>query len=427
MQVAFISRQPREADCRLGGELYFNLSGIIVDMRSIRFSWRNRIKTSLIFSVYSVCTPITNFAIAAIVIRLSAAELWNETAKCLVLITILTQIVSWNNKDYLLREFSMRNKVAQYWKSSFVTRLLLLLVCAPLVFFFSTGTNPWLMILLLAGNFIYRSFDSLITFGRKFTQATIIEVVCNGFVLASVASVHRTIDTIVICLVLGTLLKAILFAVLFRSTLLAGADAGFNSRQLVAAFPFFVTSMVNTLGARADVFAMATVKQAELGRYYLLVNLLSYCYMLATMVTEPYIKNFYRMAGNPMQNVKRLFFIGGLVWTFAYAVGIRFMMVYVYHLDFPEYTYLLIWAILVPYFLYYLSIYELTRLNKTYQLMTISIVSAGMYYVLSLLLIKQFGYTGGLAASLVVQWLLLAAFSYQTSKYLKTQIDGAVS
>ncbi len=205
------------------------------------------------------------------------------------------------------------------------------------------------------------------------------------------------------------------------------SGAGFRREQLVAAFPFFVTSMVNTLGARADIFAMATVKQAELGRYYLLVNLLSYCYMLATMITEPYIKNFYRMAGNPMQNIKRLFFIGGLVWTFAYVVGIRFMMVFVYHMDFPEYTYLLIWAILIPYFLYYLSIYELTRLNKTYQLMTISIASAGIYYLLSLLLIRQFGYTGGLMASLVVQWLLLAAFSYQTSKNIKTQFDGAVS
>jgi len=396
-------------------------------MRSIRFSWRNRIKTSLIFSLYSVCTPVTNFAIAAIVMRLSTAELWNETAKCLVLITILTQIVSWNNKDYLIREFSLRNRVAEHWKSSFVTRMSLLLVCVPLVFFFKAEASPWLMVLLLASNFVYRSFDSLITFGRKFSQAAIIEVVCNGLLLVSVALVDRTIDSIVVCLILSTLLKAVLFTILFRETLLTRTGIGFSIEQLVAAFPFFVTSMVNTLGARADIFAMATIKQTELGKYYLLVNLLSYCYMLATMVTEPYIKNFYRMGSDPMQNVKRLFFFGGFVWTLVYVVVIRFIMIFVYHLDYPDYTYLLIWAILIPYFLYYLSIYELTRLNKTYQLMTISIVSSVIYYLLSLLLIKRLGYTGGLVASLVVQWLLLGAFSYQTSRYSKIQFDGAVS
>lgn len=395
-------------------------------MRGIRFSWRNRIKTSLIFSIYSICTPATNFAIAAVVIRLSTAGLWNETAQCLVLITILTQVVSWNNKDYLVREFSMRNNVARHWKSSFGARLLLLLVCLPLIFFFRSDASPWLMMLLLAGNFIYRSFDSLVTFERKFMQAAVIEVVCNGALLLAVAFVDRTINTIVLCLILNTLLKSVLLSILFRSTLLTRTTAALRLEQLAASFPFFATSMVNTVGSRADIFAMATVKKAELGKYYLLVNLMSYCYILATMVTEPYVKNFYRMAGDSMQNIRKLFFVGGLIGSFVYILAIRTIMIVVYHLDFSDYAYIMVWAIMIPYFIYYISIYELNRLNKTYQLMTISVVGSVIYYLLSLLLISEFGYMGGLVASLVVQWLLLMAFLYQTSKYTKKELHGAV-
>lgn len=380
----------------------------------------------MIFSIYSICTPATNFAIAAVVIRLSTAGLWNETAQCLVLITILTQVVSWNNKDYLVREFSMRNNVALHWKSSFGARLLLLLVCLPLIFFFRSDASPWLMMLLLAGNFIYRSFDSLVAFERKFMQAAVIEVVCNGALLLAVAFVDRTINTIVLFLILNTLLKSVLLSILFRSTLLTRTTAALRLEQLAASFPFFATSMVNTVGSRADIFAMATVKKAELGKYYLLVNLMSYCYILATMVTEPYVKNFYRMAGDSMQNIRKLFFVGGLIGSFVYILAIRTIMIVVYHLDFPDYAYIMMWAIMIPYFIYYISIYELNRLNKTYQLMTISVVSSIIYYLLSLLLISEFGYMGGLVASLVVQWLLLMAFLYQTSKYTKKELHGAV-
>jgi hypothetical protein len=89
------------------------------------------ILTNLLNSNFSA---IANFLISFIVIKFNTTFLWGELVYYMSLVQVAVVVISWGNKDYLMKEFSFNpSQISEVWKENIFTRLLL--VFAVSIFF----------------------------------------------------------------------------------------------------------------------------------------------------------------------------------------------------------------------------------------------------------------------------------------------------
>ncbi len=384
----------------------------MVDILS--FSSRRRIKTSLGHTLYGLSGNIVQFLFSVIVVRFFSGQLWGSFTQLFLLVAVLNMFTGWGNKDYLLREFSRNGQLSEFWQTSFLSRLLVLLPLLPFVVFLEiASSNPWLVSSWLVAVFFYRSFDSVIVFERKFKEAIGIELA--GLLALSLLMFGWngviTINSILLFFVLVTLLKGGLCVWMFRTTLFGSWKGRVDVRHLILSLPYFLPPFIGFFQAKADTFVIAIkLSKEELGEYYILINLLSYCHTFAVLAITPFLKNIYRINWASLQKIKRTVLLAGLPWSLVCIVGIYFVMELIYRIHLPVDDYLIGWLALPPYFVYFLLMQQFIRKDKPYFIVVINSASAVLNFITSFVLIEYAGFRGGLIACASMQWALMIGF-----------------
>lgn len=273
--------------------------------------------------------------------------------------------------------------------------------------------NYLLLLMWVMINFILRSFDSVIAFERKFKEAIGVEIIGFITIILSLLIFRNTIGiNILMFLFIGSsILKIIFYSLIFKKILFVRSEAKFRWNEIVVCLPYFLPPFIGFLQAKSDTFAVALqLSGKELGEYYVLLSLLSYCHATAVLAITPFLKNIYRINSGALLKIRKTFILLGMIWSVVCIVIIYTMLTYIYKIEFTAFTYLIAWLTLPPYFFYYLLMQDFLRQDRPYPIVIINLIAAGLNFATSLLLIRYYGFTGGLISCSLMQWMLLLGF-----------------
>jgi len=381
---------------------------------NFNFSFRQRVKLGITNTVFGLSGTVFNFIFSIIIVRMFSSLLWGSFTQLMLLVTVANLISGWGNKEYLIREFSRNLKIAYVWQTSIISRTIIFIALIPALFItLPTLTNYLLLLSWVSINFIARSFDSIIVFERKFKEAIIIEFAGFTLILLFLFLLknNMSISILMLLFISSLFLKTLLYSILFRKDLFIMTEARFSWSHLIICLPYFLPPFIGFLQAKSDTFAIALqLSDKELGEYYVLLSLLSYCHATAILAITPFLKNMYRINSESLQKIKRTFITIGLSWSVICIIGIYLMLTFIYKIEFTRFTYLIAWLTLPPYFFYFLLMQDFLRQDKPYPIVVINMIAAGLNFLMSMLLIMYYGFTGGLISCALMQWLLLLGF-----------------
>ncbi len=381
---------------------------------SFNFSFRQRIKLGFNNTVFGLSGTIFNFLFSIVIVRLFSTELWGSFAQTMLLVTLFSLVTSWGSKDFLLREFSREQRITYLWQTSIISRIAIFLLVIPVIFIFnSVSTNPLLFLGWIFVNYVLRSFESVIVYERKFSAAIIIEVIGFLFIIITIFIFRQgiTLPVLIILSIASAGIKSISYFVLFRNQLFESLKGIFSKGQLLACLPYFLPPFIGFLQAKSDTFAVALqLSEKELGQYYVLLSLLSYCHATAVLAITPFLKNIYRINSASFLKIRQKFILFGLGWSIICMTIIYLMLTFIYRIDLSAQTYIIAWLVLPPYFIYFLIMQDFIRRDKPYTIVILNLIAAALNFALSLFLINRFGFNGGLLSCAIMQWALLMGF-----------------
>ncbi len=390
----------------------------------LNFSFRQRLKLGFNNTLFGLSGTIFNFIYSIVIVRFFSPELWGSFAQNMLLITLFSLVTGWGNRDFLLREFSRNPQPTYLWQTSIISRAILFVPLIPILFFFNfTSTNTFIFLVWLFTNFPARSFDGIIVFERKFKEAIVIEFIGFLFTMTTILVFKQriTVELLMLLFATSNIIKSVIYFIVFQYRIFPSFKGIFSKEYLLASLPYFLPPFIGFLQAKSDTFAIALqLSEKELGEYYVLITLLSYCHATAVLAIGPFLKNIYRINSASFKKIRRSFISLGLLWSSICMAIIYIMLNFIYKIELPSYTYAIAWFTLPPYFIYYLVMQDLLRMDKPYTIVIINLVAAILNFLISMTLISLYGFNGGLLSCAVIQWLLLIGF--QVAHGMKSRI-----
>ena len=363
-------------------------------------------------SARHLIVPAANLVISYLVIRNASEGLWGNFVIHLVVVTLSTHLLSWGNKEYLLRAFSAEPEdVSVLWQRSLATRApaLLLPLALLLVLGYRGELLCWLglwIVLALA----YQSLDVVVLYQRRFRLAIAAELAALAVTtsILVVLADHLSERTLVMAFVTGLAVKTGITVLGMSRRLFSRWSPVFDSRHLVVAAPFFLIGLSGMLQSRVDLYAVALfLSRADIGRYQVTISLFIAFQGVAAFVLMPFVKNLYRSDDEISHAVSRKLMAAGVVMA---VVAVPLAMLVLDRL----YGFDLQWPIFVagaltvpPIFAYLPLIYLLYKHGREKHVMVVNFAGAAVNLALTLCLLPSLGMLGALVAAAGAQWLMM--------------------
>jgi len=382
----------------------------------IRRKHLRRLLTVLQNSANSLLAPVFNILISLLVIRLASEAVWGAFIAQLIVLQLMTYVVGWGNKDYLLREFSRApDQIIPRWRRSFTSRLLLLLLTLPFLTFLPVSV--WIAVTWLILIVIVQSFDVVIVYRRDFLYAIFIEMLNISVIIVVLMTIRSNLTTNIILsgFTLGAGIKAIMTGWRYRRFFgLAKVDLMYFR----AALPFFLLGFSGILASRIDLYTVSILLPEDaIGRYQVFINLMLYLQALSALILMPFIKNIYRMPeASLLRLARRMFALGGvLLVPSLVAADLVFRLLY--GINYGLEMLLLGGAFVLPLYGYTGLVYRLHSRDETGKVLVVNLLGAGGNFALNLLLLPQIGIAGAILASAVMQWGIFAYYQLDVRGY----------
>lgn len=387
-----------------------------------------RIQPILLNALNNLLPPLSSIFISLVVVRLSSIGLWGEYARFILLITFLTQIAAWGNKEYLAREFSKTpGQITILWNESIAARSLLLL---PLSFFVlmlptSFAVRICLLFILLL-RFILQSYDSIIQYKRIYSLRIVSELFyITAFSLTVILSVNLTIIGLLMITVLLDLVRTILVAALtklYYKPSLARTSVAYLKKSFLFSLLMFTSLMASRID---QVNAALVLSASEMGTYQILMNFLLILQASSYFVLQPFTKNLYRL---PLVTIKKiawkLFLLGIPLGLMGIAI-IKNLLLFFYHIDIDQ---SLLWSgylFVLPMFYYCPYIFYLYKTERVLLVTGINIAASLLLLAFSFLLMNFYskGIQALLLSASLVQYVLLIFYIFWTKEKPSTKIS----
>lgn len=374
-----------------------------------------RLGHSSLFALMELFSPIFNFLLSLLVVRLVSLQLWGEFVYVLIALHVAGQVLSWGHKSQVLREISRRPaRLPVIWWRNLATRALLLVpvtggvLLLPIAADIRAGMLVW-----LAAQFIYKSFDVLVQFRRLYGVALGLEAGAAALLLsfAAASSSALTLPRLVAAFAAMQLLKAVLLALVLHRDVPLAAAAKPQLALLRTGLPFFLTGFISQLQAKTDLFCVAALLPAvEVGRYQILISLLWNLQSLAIFIVVPILPQLYRMPWQRIDRLSRRLFglavVAGIPGIVAVALLLRLYRLPPF--DLPAFV--LGYVFVLPFFCALPKIHYLFAGHRQGIVAFTMLSAAGANACLNLVLIPVFELEGALLATAIVQWGMLLVF-----------------
>jgi O-antigen/teichoic acid export membrane protein len=373
-------------------------------------------------SAYQLILMFLGPLVSFLVIRQAGLAQWGAFVPLLISLQLAGQLLSWGNKEYLLRAFARdpANKGA-VWRESFLTRALLFLPLGLLLaFLFPAVWSGWLLLWLL-GLLLVQSHEVLVVYRRAFRQAAVVELAGAAVLAAGILGWGERLAPghLASLFALAFLLKGLLLSARFiRDTdLLAGSGGAARRKWRIdpayfrLAMPFFLLGFSGLLQSRIDLYVVAYFLPGDdVARYQVFMNLLIYLQAAANIILLPFVPTIYRLAYPVIARLsRRLFVVGAVVLPPALAL-VSLLLRYLYEIELDLRFYLWGGLFVWPLYFFLPIIYALYQANRQNTVIAVNLAGIALNVALDILLLPAYGLVGVVASAALVKWLVLVVY-----------------
>ncbi|MEL7249087.1 MAG: hypothetical protein AAFZ63_14970 [Bacteroidota bacterium] len=369
-----------------------------------------------------------NMVIAVLAIQRISADFWGSFVPYLLWMGVGLHIVSWGNKEYLLRSFSNRpEQEGEEFYRVLCSRLLLLgCFCISGLLVFPNPTGLALALWLLV-YFLYQSLDALITFRQAFGQACIADVVGLAILIGAIIFFPESLDirSLALLYALSFLVRTIVLLVFLKVPSYRIQDSYFDFGYYAIALPFLIISLIGMLSSRVDLYtATAVLSKEQIAQYQIITASLGYVRAAAGILVYSFIKQVYQLSWTASKLwLYRLIALGGLI-SIVGSLGLYLLTNWYMGMQLPDSLFLLaIWYVW-PAFAITLCVIRLFKLGKERTVIYLSLLNLSINLILSLILFPPLGLQGGLIAGAIGTTVIagLHLYLFQKGSSLLNQV-----
>ena len=198
--------------------------------------------------------PVCNFLIIVFGIKTFGKENWGSFITVMIWVLFTTFILSWGNRDYLLRKFSKSPARIYYnFYSNLFTRGLLLPITLVFFYFFSFATSVWACLLVIV-IFIHSALDTLVIYKQKFLLQFTTDVIAYSIIFIAIFIIEDFQKVIFLKIyTLAFAIKTILlsfFVGLWKNKI----KFSVTNKELKKGFPFFLLGLSGWLISKTDIY-----------------------------------------------------------------------------------------------------------------------------------------------------------------------------
>ena len=369
--------------------------------------------------------PIASVIISVLVFKGGSRALWGEAVHYLISVSLIALAVGFGNKDYLLRLFSQEpQKLAEHWRSIFITRIPALLLGMAGLYFLSASTGIWVLTCFwLLALYLYQSFDAVIQFDQRFSlplmaEITAMAVACLWLYLAESLTLFIVVQTLTI----AAITKAFLVLMTY-SRLLKGKGYAFSPGFYLAALPFFLIGLSGLLQSKTDLYLVNLLTtKAETGEYQIIANLFLYTQALAGFILGPFAKNLYRIDDRTAAKLPIKLLLLGLGLLAVALPAIYLLTTWVYEVEYSQSFYIAGALMVAPIFYYLPLIYNLYKQGRERFVMAVNFGGAAVNLIATAWLLSETGILGALIGSAISQWVMLLIYIFGARKSSPTTV-----
>lgn len=370
-------------------------------------------------AVRQILVSAIGVVIPFMVIQHSSKEIWGEFVSLLLYSLLVTQIINWGNKEYLLRKFSETpSKIKHDFSSILLTRLPLVLLFSLVGFFlfgieFGSHLTIWIF-----GRFLIHSYEVLVVYEKKFNASLAIELSCFlafAIVFYSVSSALN-LKQLLILYCIYQFIKGISYLLLFRTTF--SLNTRFNFNYYKVSIWFFLLSVLGFLASKIDVYIIEQFDNKIMTSDYQIINgLLVFIMSISAFIYAPFTKNIYRNTDFTIRKTKKTLVLLGLIIVPISLLFVYGIIRYFLNLEFTFWFYVVAFFYVFPSYVYGLEIVNLFKQNRE----KVVVLHLGSGVVINSVLSSSFlhlnfGITGALLGSTIAQLAIMTLLKFSIQK-----------
>jgi len=379
-------------------------------------------------TAFNMAIPVFSLVFSITIIRIHTPALWGEIISYTLAMMAVNRLVSWGHKEFLLKTFSKRPKeIASIWQENVYSRTFLVLIASLGLLLFFREIESWITLSLLTfGLFIYRAFDPVTIFFKRFKAALIIEILGFLVVIAGILIYQQDITALLYLRVLACsyLGRALIYIFIYRKDLLPANYFSFSLKQLKLAFPYVVLTFFGLLNNQINSYSLALLGDYDqLGRFQVLFLLFLYVKNGAYFIIQPFLKNLLRANKKTHAAVINKLFPLGILLSVVGGIFISLLFPIVYSFSFSWEIYALGVLYAIPFYFFAVKSVNLMKNNQERWLMAIGVINILITLMLDILLIPSLGIKGAMIAAVVGQWTILLSYVIiEQKKWVETDI-----
>lgn len=368
-------------------------------------------------TVRQLLKSVFGFVIAFLVIKYANKEIWGEFVAYMLFVLFAEQVVSWGNKEFLLREFSKNpSAIKTTWTSVLLIRfpLVILLSVISIIFFKTTFLYIFIW---LTGRFLAQSSQPLIVYTKKFNQAIFIELISFFifFIIFFFQKNNITLAKLLELIAVYHLLKGSLYGISYSTYFKLKNNINFKYFRI--ALPFFIMAILGFVASKIDLYLVNYfLNKTEIANYQIINAGLLFIQSLALFIYTPFIKNIYRINSKTIHKIQVLISKIGL-----FVIPILLVALYIITVHFYEFTMpisFLILGFLITFPSYYFGILIIKMLGEYHEQLVAKIIGFGILVNLIVsysLLSLKFGILGVLIGMALSQFIMLLLIHKQSN------------
>lgn len=377
----------------------------------LNLSVLRKIKAIGLNTVRQVLTSVFSITIPFIVISYSKEEVWGEFVTYLLFVLIISQLINFGNKEFLLRTFSKKpNKIINTFTSVFFTRLPLTLILSAIGFLFFDAWLIGYIFIWSLGQFLSHSFETILIYEKKFSYSIIIEVLF--FTLLVLAFIlyksNFNIYILIVSYSIYQLCKGLSYFTIFYKYINL-KKISINFKYFKISFWFFLLSILGFLTNKTDLYIVDMfLNKKTLSNYQIINSLLVFTMSLSAYIFIPFVKNIYRIKRKTILKIKKLLFLCGLIVSIFCIVIVYYVATYFLNTSYSLYFYLIAFFYILPCFAYGIDILMLFKKGKEKTVVLYLFYGVVINTITSILLLNNnFDIIGALVGGTTAQLLIL--------------------
>ncbi|MCU0422832.1 MAG: polysaccharide biosynthesis C-terminal domain-containing protein [Bacteroidia bacterium] len=367
---------------------------------------------------------VTNLLLSAWTIKTSSPAIWSQIVVLQLWYYPLGYILSWGNKDLLVKESSNLSRFHhQLWREGLWTRILLLFI--PLVMISTVvipGFTTWHLMWWLACRLITQSYETYAVWQQRYFPlwfSELVVIICIG-VLYFTSSYQPSFEGVLWLMSISHSVRLIIHVVGYNG--LSMMPFKVNPRFLLLGLPFLLLSLLALFQLKIDLYIAGVYLTAdELAWYQIITALLVMVQSAASYFLTPFAKILLRMQQQQFLTLLKKTWLPGIGLNIAGTVAILVILKLFYSLTLSTITMGLMFMSTIPVYASTLLNIQLISTNSEKRLSIAQVLALVINAIGCVLLIPVFKINGALLAMNIGAWLYFIVVYFMVSQKNKHQ------